>query len=187
MARPLCEGFVAYDEAMERRRPCVLVAHSWAGQSANERAVATELARQGYVGFALDVYGTGVRGGLWDDNSALMQPFMEDRALLRRRLHAGCGKRPICFVGALGRALNVQAVRLARSSRAPPRIWTFLRSLRSRSAFRARELVGAVTHDPDLGEPTVARLHGDDVAGGERRHVRPGHGQPGVVLGAQEP
>jgi dienelactone hydrolase len=65
----VCEGFVAYDETTERRRPCVLVAHSWAGQSAAERAVATELARQGYVGFALDVYGTGVRGGLWDDNA----------------------------------------------------------------------------------------------------------------------
>jgi hypothetical protein len=37
----------------------------------------------------------------------------------------GCGKRPICFVGALGRTLNVQEVRLACGSRAPPRIWTF--------------------------------------------------------------
>src|SRR5213593_2340254 len=36
---------------------------------------------------------------------------------------------PICFVGALGCALNVQRVRLARSLRAPPRSWTFLNSL----------------------------------------------------------
>ena len=30
-----------------------------------------------------------------------------------------------CFVGALGRALNVWKVRLARGLRAPPRSWTF--------------------------------------------------------------
>ena len=39
-------------------------------------------------------------------------------------------KRPIRFVGARGRALNVQEVRLARGSRAPPRIWTVLISPR---------------------------------------------------------
>src|SRR5215470_4211329 len=37
---------------------------------------------------------------------------------------------PICFVGALVRTLNVQRVRLACGHRAPPRIWTFLSSLR---------------------------------------------------------
>src|SRR5207249_2799992 len=36
---------------------------------------------------------------------------------------AGCRKRPICFVGALGCTLDVLEVRLARSLRAPPRIW----------------------------------------------------------------
>src|SRR5262249_376668 len=35
-------------------------------------------------------------------------------------------KGPICFVGALGRTLNVQGVRLTCGRRAPPRIWTLL-------------------------------------------------------------
>src|SRR5712692_871033 len=34
------------------------------------------------------------------------------------------------IIGALGRTLNVQGVRLACGRRAPPRIWTFLSSLR---------------------------------------------------------
>src|SRR5437899_5927037 len=43
---------------------------------------------------------------------------------------SGIFKRPTCFVGALGRTLNVQGVRLACGRRAPPRIWTFLCGLR---------------------------------------------------------
>src|SRR5207302_11217692 len=35
----------------------------------------------------------------------------------------------ICFVGALGRTLNVQRVRLACGLRAPPRSWTLLVAL----------------------------------------------------------
>lgn len=85
----VCEGFVAYDATTDRSRPCVLIGHSWAGQIDADRETATKMARLGYVGFALDVYGKGLRGGIWADNSALMQPFLDDRAMLRRRLLAG--------------------------------------------------------------------------------------------------
>jgi len=40
-------------------------------------------------------------------------------------------KKAICFVGALGRTLNVERLRLACGRRAPPRIWTFLSILRA--------------------------------------------------------
>jgi len=66
----------------------VLVAHAWGGRSAFEEGKARGLAEQGYVGFALDVYGKGVRGSNSDENAALMQPFMEDRTLLLARLQA---------------------------------------------------------------------------------------------------
>jgi dienelactone hydrolase len=82
------ECHVAWDAAVSGRRPCVLVAHQWAGLSEHERAVAEDFAAQGYVGVAIDVYGNGVRGGLMDDNSHLMMPLIEDRAELRRRLFA---------------------------------------------------------------------------------------------------
>lgn len=84
----VCEGFVAFDNAKTGKRPCVLVAHQWAGQSDHERETAAAFARRGYVGIAIDVYGKGVRGGLMDDNSALMGPWMAERAMLRRRLLA---------------------------------------------------------------------------------------------------
>jgi dienelactone hydrolase len=83
----ICEAYIAHADA-PGRRPAVLVAHQWAGQSDAERAAADRLAGLGYVGIALDVYGKGVRGAPGSDHSALMNPFLEDRARLRRRLLA---------------------------------------------------------------------------------------------------
>lgn len=81
-----CEGYVA--GAGGAKKPCVLIAHQWAGVSDHERGKAEALAQLGYVGFALDVYGKGVRGEAMADNSALMMPFLNDRAKLRARLLA---------------------------------------------------------------------------------------------------
>src|SRR5688500_17370498 len=50
--------------------------------------MADDFARQGYLAFALDVYGKGVRGRIDGDNCALMNPLLADRALLRQRLLA---------------------------------------------------------------------------------------------------
>jgi dienelactone hydrolase len=83
------EAYVARARGAERRRPGVLVAHDWSGQNAGIRTVADRVARLGLVGFALDVYGKGVRGEETGDNTHLMAPLLADRALLRRRLLAG--------------------------------------------------------------------------------------------------
>ena len=84
------EAYVAYDDltSTQPKRPCVLVCHAWAGQGSFEREIADKLAALGYVAFALDLYGKGIRGDPTGDNTALIEPFMTDRALLRRRL---CG------------------------------------------------------------------------------------------------
>jgi dienelactone hydrolase len=50
--------------------------------------MADDFARQGYLAFALDVYGKGVRGRIDGDNAHLMNPLLADRQLLRRRLLA---------------------------------------------------------------------------------------------------
>lgn len=85
----ICEAYVAHDASSAAKRPCVLIAHAWAGQNEAIHEKAVELAEMGYLGFAIDVYGKGVRGGEMEDNSRLMAPFIEDRGLLRRRLLAG--------------------------------------------------------------------------------------------------
>ena len=58
----LLEGYLAYDDAISGPRPCVIIAHTWAGRSDFECAQADKLAALGYVGFALDMYGKGVLG-----------------------------------------------------------------------------------------------------------------------------
>ncbi|MCY1079307.1 dienelactone hydrolase family protein [Archangium lansingense] len=83
-----CQAFIAHEDARGAKRPCVLISHSWAGQSDAERAKAEEFARMGYVGIAIDVYGKGIRGSHSADNSALMAPYMTDRAMLRKRMLA---------------------------------------------------------------------------------------------------
>ncbi|MEC8860354.1 MULTISPECIES: dienelactone hydrolase family protein [unclassified Pseudohongiella] len=84
------EAYVAYDEDAKEPRPCVLVAHDWTGRRAYACAGAERMAELGYVGFAVDVYGKGKFGkeGDVEGNSALMKPFVEDRALLRGRMLA---------------------------------------------------------------------------------------------------
>lgn len=82
------EGFMALNKDQKGPRPCVLVGHAWSGPGEHFNALAEELAEQGYLGFAIDVYGKGVRGPVDGDNSHLMNPLMENRALLRQRLLA---------------------------------------------------------------------------------------------------
>jgi dienelactone hydrolase len=83
------EAYVALPATEQEKRPAVLVCHAWAGRSEFECEKADKLAALGYVGIALDVYGKGVHGKNNDENAALMQPLMADRAMLRRRLLAG--------------------------------------------------------------------------------------------------
>jgi dienelactone hydrolase len=83
------EAYVAFQENLPDAAPCVLVAHDWSGLNQPIRDVTDRVAGLGYVGFALDLYGKGVRGSPTADNSALMNPLMADRSLLRRRLLAG--------------------------------------------------------------------------------------------------
>ena len=84
----LLEAFFAYDDALEGRRPAVLISHAWGGRDEFVAEKAKKLAELGYVGFALDMYGKGVRGGNPEENAKLMQPFMEDRAMLQKRIQA---------------------------------------------------------------------------------------------------
>lgn len=82
-----CAGHIALPDATTPRA-AVLVAHNWVGQGAFDSAVADRLASLGYVGIAIDIYGEGRRGDPAGDNSALMNPWVTDRAALRRRLIA---------------------------------------------------------------------------------------------------
>src|SRR5690606_27512033 len=82
------EGLLAFDDAWQKPRPAVLIAHAWGGRSEFEDGKARLLAEMGYAGFALDLYGKGRRGSTKEENAKLMEPFMKDRALLQARMQA---------------------------------------------------------------------------------------------------
>lgn len=83
------EGFLAYDDAVEGARPGILIVHQWMGLSENEKMRARMLAGLGYVAFAADVYGKGVRPATAEEAAAESGKYLADRALLRRRVAAG--------------------------------------------------------------------------------------------------
>ena len=85
----LLEGYLAWDDAVREPRPAVLTAHAIRGRTEFECNKAEALARLGYVGFALDLFG---KGCVTDDNAVgrpWMEALLEDRAALQRRLRLG--------------------------------------------------------------------------------------------------
>lgn len=81
------KGFVSYPTD-NKKAPCVVICHAWAGQDDFVRKQAYRLAELGYIGFALDMYGDGKNGQSNEENAALMQPFLDDRRLIRSRVGA---------------------------------------------------------------------------------------------------
>jgi len=53
------KGYLAYDDASKAQRPGVLVVHEWWGLNDYARHRAEMLAKEGYVAFAVDMYGDG--------------------------------------------------------------------------------------------------------------------------------
>lgn len=83
-----CHAYLAYDDRIEEPRPVVLVAPDWSGRNEFACKKAEQLAKMGYVGFAIDMYGQGRIGETKEEKQALMEPLMADRGLLRSRILA---------------------------------------------------------------------------------------------------
>jgi dienelactone hydrolase len=83
------EGLVAYDSAGPPKRPGVLVVHDWLGVDGYMKKRAEQLAALGYVAFAADIYGKGVRPTNGKEAGPVAGKFKADRALLRARAQAG--------------------------------------------------------------------------------------------------
>src|SRR5512142_629209 len=81
-------GTLAYDSGGPAKKPGVIIFHQWMGVTAYERMRAEQLAKLGYVAFAADVYGKGVRPANPKDAGEVSGKLKEDRALLRARAQA---------------------------------------------------------------------------------------------------
>ncbi len=82
------EGFLAWDDAVQGRRPGVLVVHEWTGLSDYAKMRARKLAEMGYVALAADIYGKGVRPKTPQEAAAQAGKYKNDRTLMRARVEA---------------------------------------------------------------------------------------------------
>jgi len=79
------EGYLVYDDAVSAKRPGILIVHEWKGLNDYAKRRADMLAQLGYVAFAADIYGKGVRPQTFADAGAISSKFKANRPLLRAR------------------------------------------------------------------------------------------------------
>jgi dienelactone hydrolase len=82
------KGMAVLPEGRTGKVPGVLVGGDWRGRHAFAISMAERMARLGYVGFAIDMYGGAKTGANLQDNIALMKPLSDDRGLLMARVNA---------------------------------------------------------------------------------------------------
>ncbi len=83
------EGYLVYDDASKEKKPGVLVVHEWMGLGAYEKGRAEQLAALGYVAFAADIYGKGIRPKDGKEAGEFAGKYRgNDRKVLRSRVNA---------------------------------------------------------------------------------------------------
>ena len=82
-------GYLVYDDAVQGRRPGVLMIHDRSGFSAGTLADAEMIAKLGYVVFAEDIFGKGVVPKSVPEMTELITIYDKDRPLMRARALAG--------------------------------------------------------------------------------------------------
>ena len=85
----LLEGYLSYDDSFSGKRPGVLVIHTWTGVGDYIKGRTDMLARMGFVAFAPDIYGKGVRPRPPKDAGAEMAKYTSNRPLYRARALSG--------------------------------------------------------------------------------------------------
>lgn len=80
------EAFLAAPDGAPK--PGILICHAWAGRSPFENDKAEALAKLGFTGVAIDLFGKGVLGQSKEENQELIKPFVENRPMLQDRLKA---------------------------------------------------------------------------------------------------
>lgn len=86
------EGFLAKNLEKSSLSPAILIVHDWMGISKFTENKATDLAKQGYVAFAVDIYGKGVHPKDPKEAGGLAMQYKNDRAELRKRIRAAYDK-----------------------------------------------------------------------------------------------
>lgn len=82
-------GLLAYDNAIKEKRPGVLVVHEWWGANDYAHQRAKDLAEEGYVAFALDMYGSGKIADHPNQAKEFMNATLEKMPVAEKRFKKG--------------------------------------------------------------------------------------------------
>ncbi|HMS54552.1 MAG TPA: dienelactone hydrolase family protein [Fimbriimonadaceae bacterium] len=162
------EGYVAKDTSWKDPRPVVLIVHDWNGIDDYEMRRAREIASLGYIGFAIDIYGKGVRPKNAQESAAEAGKYRGAPDLFRARLKAGMefaqkmnGADP-SKIGAMGYCFGGGGVlELARSGAPVLGVVSFHGSLGTKDPTEAKNIKGKVlvlhgADDPFVPDAQVA-------------------------------
>jgi dienelactone hydrolase len=83
------EGYLVHDEQVKVKRPGVIIVHDWYGLNDYARGRTEQLANLGYIAFAIDMYGKGIRPKNAEEAAELAGIYRSDRRLMRARAAAG--------------------------------------------------------------------------------------------------
>lgn len=82
------KGYLAWDDAVQGKRPGVLVVHEWWGHNAYARRRAEMLAALGYTALAVDMYGAGKTADHPEDAGKFSGAVRKDLPLMKARFDA---------------------------------------------------------------------------------------------------
>jgi dienelactone hydrolase len=82
------KGYIAYDDAIRRKRPGILVVHEWWGNNGYARERATMLAKLGYTALALDMYGEGKEARHPDEAAKFSNELAKNLPLAKARFES---------------------------------------------------------------------------------------------------
>jgi dienelactone hydrolase len=84
----VCKGVYYTPENTQGALPIVLICHAWDGLLQEVHDKAARLAEEGFIAFAIDVYGNGHTEEDFSKLAETLGPYMADRGLLTRRMQA---------------------------------------------------------------------------------------------------
>lgn len=82
-------GYYAYDDALEGKRPGIVVVHEWWGLNDYAKRRARDLAALGYSALAIDMYGDGKHTEHPQDAKAFSSAALKDPGAAAKRFNAG--------------------------------------------------------------------------------------------------
>jgi len=85
----ILQGSLSYDDKIRGKRPGIIVVHEWWGFGPYAQGRAEQLAKLGYIAFAIDMYGKGIRALNHQQAAGLSNIYRSDRHLMRERALEG--------------------------------------------------------------------------------------------------